>query len=544
MTVDSTLSLFTTLYGWQFYGVIWSVLTSTGIAFLPFFFILVQTFIDIRTEGDFTRSAPDIFVSRIETKVLMMFVVIILAAQPSSFTRLSVSSLQYHPHQTWIDPTPPVPQTVASSGSTFGTSGGGFSCFSSSACGMSGGVEVPVWWYATMAISQGINRSVLADMPELQDIRSFIKSVQWMNIDDPALRAESSLFYSECYIPAKASFYRDRPPTVSANSVDWLGADYLVANYYPIMRSKSVVHDSAFDPTRDTEWEMAPSHGSGKPNCDQWWSGVGVKSGGSGLREKLLGEAQKHGASAFAHFSRALRTMSATDFEDHMIERLLQNSPPAFSNEDFQSAERETKGEAQDRSITTWLVGKWSYLTEGAKYDVILFSSPMVQALLLMGVYVFLPFAMVVSRYSPAFMVTGSIIIFTIMFWTVIWYVVAWVDDQLIRSIFPQDEYFIEGFSSGPAKTPVWSSKHDILNFIVISMNLVFLVLFSAVMGWAGVAAATSVGRFAQSSPGQSSMAASASNFGSAGAKMAVGLVGNAAGGAGRILSAAKKAKT
>jgi hypothetical protein len=36
MTVDSYLELFTTLFGWTFYGTLWDVLVGTGIVFLPF----------------------------------------------------------------------------------------------------------------------------------------------------------------------------------------------------------------------------------------------------------------------------------------------------------------------------------------------------------------------------------------------------------------------------------------------------------------------------------------------------------------------------
>ena len=34
MTVDSYLELFTTLFGWTFYGILWDVLVGTGIVFL------------------------------------------------------------------------------------------------------------------------------------------------------------------------------------------------------------------------------------------------------------------------------------------------------------------------------------------------------------------------------------------------------------------------------------------------------------------------------------------------------------------------------
>ena len=36
MSVDSYLELFTSLFGWTFYGILWDVLVTTGIVYLPF----------------------------------------------------------------------------------------------------------------------------------------------------------------------------------------------------------------------------------------------------------------------------------------------------------------------------------------------------------------------------------------------------------------------------------------------------------------------------------------------------------------------------
>ena len=46
MSVDSYLELFTTLFGWAFYGVLWDVLVSTDIVYLPFLGILIDNWRD------------------------------------------------------------------------------------------------------------------------------------------------------------------------------------------------------------------------------------------------------------------------------------------------------------------------------------------------------------------------------------------------------------------------------------------------------------------------------------------------------------------
>ena len=51
MSVDSYLELFTTLFGWTFYGVLWDVLVATGIVYLPFLGILIDNWRE-PAEGD------------------------------------------------------------------------------------------------------------------------------------------------------------------------------------------------------------------------------------------------------------------------------------------------------------------------------------------------------------------------------------------------------------------------------------------------------------------------------------------------------------
>ena len=52
MTVDSYLELFTTLFGWTFYNILWDVLVGTGIVFLPFLGILIDNWRRETTPSD------------------------------------------------------------------------------------------------------------------------------------------------------------------------------------------------------------------------------------------------------------------------------------------------------------------------------------------------------------------------------------------------------------------------------------------------------------------------------------------------------------
>ena len=62
---------------------------------------------------------------------------------------------------------------------------------------------------------------------------------------------------------------------------------------------------------------------------------------------------------------------------------------------------------------------------------------PMVQALVLMAIYMFLPIVTFVSGYDIKMMAYGFLAIFTVKFWTVMWFVARWLDAKLIDAMYP-----------------------------------------------------------------------------------------------------------
>ena len=57
MSVGSHLELFLTLFGWQQYNNLWSILTTTGLAYIPFALIVIQTLVDSVGEAPATPVA-------------------------------------------------------------------------------------------------------------------------------------------------------------------------------------------------------------------------------------------------------------------------------------------------------------------------------------------------------------------------------------------------------------------------------------------------------------------------------------------------------
>ncbi len=106
-----------------------------------------------------------------------------------------------------------------------------------------------------------------------------------------------------------------------------------------------------------------------------------------------------------------------------------------------------------------------------------------VRALILLGVYALLPMIVVLSRYSLSMMVVGAMAIFTIKFWSVLWYLAMWVDQNLIQSMYPDVNVFLQIFAN-PGEH---DAKRMLLNMITTSLYLGLPLLWSGMMAWAGV---------------------------------------------------------
>jgi hypothetical protein len=107
----------------------------------------------------------------------------------------------------------------------------------------------------------------------------------------------------------------------------------------------------------------------------------------------------------------------------------------------------------------------------------------------------------VLSRYSIAMMMTGAMAIFTVKFWSVLWYLALWVDQNLILSMYPDVNIFFQLFAN-PGEH---DAKRMLLNMITASLYLGLPLLWSGMMAWAGlhigkslVPAASSLGRPAE----------------------------------------------
>lgn len=489
MSVDSYLELFTTLFGWAFYGVLWDVLVGTGIVYLPFLGILIDNWREPAEGGEF-GTVTGLSLRRMEIELFLALFVVVLAGQPAALTPLNAGTLSYDPQPTLVAPTPGT-ATVAAPESTYGVTG---------FTGSPATVNIPVWWYAVLAMSSGFNHAVVEGLPTASDLRTYEQQARLATIADPRLRQEVSDFFSECYVPARSKYQADRPATPSVVAIlinygnddpDWMGSHVYrnTPGYYDTQRPSRQISGWAYDPARDTEYDPASAPTWGKPVCKQWW-----EDNTQGLRLKLIDEADATSAGLSGLVVAVAPTLASEQQEDAVVRAVLASAPPSWSSNELVA--RNTTSTAWFGSVQNMIKGGLAgggVVTASALFSVtmtaVLQSLPMVQALMLLGIYALLPMIVVLSRYSLSMMVVGAMAIFTVKFWSVLWYLALWVDQNLILSMYPDANTFLQIFAN-PGEH---DAKRMLLNMITTSLYLGLPLLWSGMMAWAGVQVGRSI---------------------------------------------------
>ncbi|PLW83347.1 conjugal transfer protein TraG [Kineobactrum sediminis] len=483
MSVDSYLELFTTLFGWAFYGVLWDVLVSTGIVYLPFLGILIDNWREPAQGGEF-GSVTGLSLRRMEIDLFIALLVVVLAGQPAALTPLNAGTLSHQPQPTATDPTPAT-ATASDSQSTYGVTG---------FTGSPATVNLPVWWYAVLSMSSGLNHAVIAGLPVASDLRTYEQQARLATITDPRLRQAVSDFFSHCYIPARSRFQSAQPssPAITAllttygpDDPDWLGSHVYrdTPGYYDEMRPPKQIPGWPYNALRDTEYDPAAPPVWGKPTCKQWW-----EEGTAGLRQQLIDEADLT-AAGLSGLVVSIAPGLATELQQDAVARaVLTNAPPSWSNNELVAGNTANTGWlATAENLVKGGLATGGVVTASGLFSVtmtaVLQALPMVQALMLLSIYALLPMIVVLSCYSLAMMVTGAMAILTVKFWTVLWYLAMWVDQNLIGAMYPDVNVFLQIFAN-PGEH---DAKRMLLNMITTSLYLGLPLLWSGMMAWAGI---------------------------------------------------------
>ncbi|WP_026432939.1 conjugal transfer protein TraG N-terminal domain-containing protein [Paracidovorax oryzae] len=510
MQLDSYLELFTTMYGWAFANIMGEIITGTGLAALPFALIVFNAWREAKEQGQGFHGVLGLLES-VQTRLYTALFVMTVCFATTPITSLHNVNLSYTPTRS-LDNSEPQPVSLKSG--TRSSYDVAMADAVSGAFSKAGNLSyVPAWWYAVMGISSGINSAFRAGLSSSsRDIRVIEDMARMATIEDPGLLHDLQRFYSECFIPARSQYLAMDKATISATGkailaegssygptdVDWVGSQFFRTEkgFYGTIRSYNPVPGWPIDFARDTDYIQTPApEGTpeagyqnpdwGRPTCKEWW-----ESGTMGLREKLITN-----TSAWRGLSQKVQNTlsfkSADEAKDSVARLGFEKANPVFVSPERIMGDEYGVGTNTWRTVTgaisTWGVANKA-LDASLAMVPLLNALPMVQALVLMALYMFLPMIIFLSGYDLKVAFYGTLAIFTVKFWSVLWFVARWIDAHLIDAMYPgfsgsaMMQEITQSFSSGQPQI----YKRMLLNILLMLMFVGLPLMWSAVLGWMG----------------------------------------------------------
>jgi hypothetical protein len=524
MALDSYLELFTTLYGWLFYNVIFETIAITGIIFLPFVGIIIDVWKDAHQQG-VEGGGPAAAVRVLEWEVIIACLVLAVAVSPSPLT-LDRLKLTYTPYATRAEPAPATVNATNSNTQFDNTFAANFQSIGNPA------VRVPLWWYSVMAVSSGLSHAMRAGMNvPLDDLRQYEQSARLAAIRDPGVRVAAQQFFNECYLPARTKYLagvKDLPAVktfianLGTDDVDWMGSQVMVLfpELYPALNSQSPVPGAPVNITTTTsvtapppDWDVSATDvppASGRVNCATWWT----SDTPWGLRNQLVSQTDSLGL-----IDRMKKTFATFVNNDEKAKQIAARLVLANTNFPL-TPQVATFGQPAPQSVETAMVpgigslftagGRqalndsiggiaivWEYLKLSIYTNIVKQGIYFVQPIVLMGLYVLLPLFMLVSRFSVTAMIEGALAIFTVKFWSVLWYLTMWLDDNLLRSLYPGESMLsLSVLASGDFV------KRMVLDMTLMTLYIGLPLLWSLLMAAAGIRVGQALTDFKSASMG------------------------------------------
>lgn len=511
MELDSYLEIFTTMYGWAFANIIGEVLTGTGLVALPFGLIVFSVWRDAK-ESATGGAGAQALIDAVMVRILIAVFVYMTCFAVTPYTSLVSVNLRYTPQASLINPTPTSGSLNTGTGSSYDTA---LQDARDGSMSPSGGLSyVPAWWFTVMSISSGINNAVRYGLSSARsDIRMVEDLARTATIEDPQLLHSIQRFYSECFVPARSRYLQMDRSTLTANGmaiiaesntdygptdVDWMGSQLFRTEpgFYGTMRSYDPVPNFVIDLNRDTDYIAGGAPGTpeendvnptwGRPTCAEWWL-----DGVNGVRPRMVNH-----ASTWQQLLQGMQSSMTWSSPDRMADSLAmlatQRANPQFVDasrimgNDYDGITSLIRGVGG--AVSTLGVGK-KLLDANIEFVPMVTALPMIQSMLLMGMYMFLPMIVMLSGYDLKIMLLGGLAIFTVKFWSVMWFIAQWVDARLISAMYPglSGNMLMQEIQAMLTGGEAQGYKRMILNLVLMSMFIGLPLLWSGMMAWIGI---------------------------------------------------------
>lgn len=489
MIVDSYLEMYTTLFGWLFYNNLWYVLEDTGLLLLPFVGMVLD-YLSKYSEGSIGGDREDLAFRGLLGDIIKALLVIMFCGVP--YLNFEAEEVVFTPSsiQSSFDDSEYTPSSLSS---TFGQ-GLSFSGYPLT-------VDVPAFWWFVHDISLGVTRATIEGLPNAIDLRLYLENMREVDIKDDSLRRELGDFKRDCYVPALSKYMTEKPnegATFGGDIIDifddhgdqdpyWLGSRvYLsIPGYYDSLRAKVTVPGFPYNNVRDVEWDVLDPNlpEFGRPWCDSWWGNAGV-----GLRERIFEQTDSDTRTMSSLIDGLLLTERR---EDMIVKTAIYQSPVHYTPRGYDISYENTSAgnngfiDALQRGGRDLIAGV-SSATERFKSSInvtmMLNAAPIVQALLLMLVIIFIPFVLFLSKYSFSSVLMVAWALFSFRFLSACWYFAWWLDQNILGALYAEEGALTEL----AIKMEGDLITNDLLYYLLNYLYLVIPILFTVVTGWAG----------------------------------------------------------
>ena len=348
--------------------------------------------------------------------------------------------------------------------------------------------KVPVWWAFMHTLSRAVTGASVAAIPCGTDLRQMRMEIDATRIDDPVLAQAVADFTHNCYGPARAKLFMQRPDLDEAqmHDVTWIGSRFFIdtAGYYDSYRSSTPRDDWPYDSDRDAGLAQVSS-GGGYPTCRQWWA-----DGGSGLRARLLGQVDPNLLTRLAGWAGFL---SRAEVDDSVIRTI---ASPRQQKLNRGSVYTDYGGQIDKTlpNIITRAAGDVG-MTMGATgvfpaMDVVRQALPMVLALLKMALVICIPLVLLIGTYDLKTVVTVSVVQFA-LFFVDFWFQLArWIDSTILDALYGWGWGWNRPHSNFDPVMGLNNAFGDmLLNFVMATMFLVLPGFWLASLAWVGIRA-------------------------------------------------------
>lgn len=448
MNTGSYLELALTVYGWHVANRLAELIVASGLIYLPLLFLVWRNWSQpVRSQE--ARAAAPVSMRRMEQDVAIIFITFAVAFLP--LVTISPGSIKYENEatQTVTGASSDLPYKIADNTT----------------------IKVPALWWLVHQASSGFSsifQTALRSFNTPSNARSISLALDYAKLDDPQLVAELRQFDNSCYLRARAKWENapEGSNRTDRNTPEWRGDELLFSTPGYYNELQSIAQLPYWVDLYD--WNA----GTPGPKCDEWW-----KHPSKGLLERIYRSLPPE---VLQKATRWQLSSLNQDKKNAIVRKHLTKIPPPQTNPS-QSHQVERFGSWQD-VIFGGLGGLGAviaYPFVRTAMGLVTIGLPMLQAIVLMCVYIALPITVPFAALKPGLIVFFCVAIFTLKFMTGLWALAKFIDESIIDFMYGDgtDSVLV---GSGTANDVVLAI---ITSLLYLGLPLVWLWLMSSFTG-------------------------------------------------------------